>query len=124
MDGHGTTVTFGTSGFSANLLSIDGPSVSREDIDNTHMGTSTGKAFLPSALYDGGEVTLKVEHDGSDAVPIDQDPETITIDWAGQGNTYAFSGYVKGYTPGAATGERMESSLVVKVTGAITGLTS
>jgi len=121
-DGHGTTVTFGTSGFASNLISVDGPSASREDVDNTHMGTSAAKAYLPSALYDGGEVTLHVEHDASASVPIDQAAETITIDWAGSANTYAFSGYIKGYTPGAAIGERMEADVVVKVTGAVTGL--
>lgn len=122
MDGHGTTITFGTSSFSANLISVNGPSVTRDDIDNTHMGTSDAKAYLPSALYDGGEVSLTVEHDASLAVPIDQDAETITIDWAGQGSTWAFSGYVKGCTPGAAIGERMESEITIKVTGAVTGL--
>jgi len=123
-DGHGTTVTFGTSAWSANIISVDGPSATRDDVDNTHMGTSNAKAFLPSSLYDGGELTLTVEHDASAAVPIDQAAETITIDWAGGGNTYAFSGYMKGYTPGAAIGERMEAQAVIKVTGAITGLVS
>ena len=121
-DGHGTTITFGTSGFDANLISVNGPGVTREDIDNTHMGTDTAMAFLPSALYNGGEVSITVEHDASIDVPISEDAETITIDWAGSGSTWAFSGYCKGYTPGASIGERMEAEMVIKVTGEITGI--
>ena len=51
-DGHGTTVTFGTSGFSANLLAVNSFNVTRAEVPNTHMGTSNAMAYLPAALYD------------------------------------------------------------------------
>lgn len=120
-DGHGTTITFGTSGFSANLLSINSFTAMRESIDNTHMGTTDAMAFLPASLY-SWEAEITVEHDGSDAVPIDSANETITIDWAGGGNTYAGSGHVTNYSAGAAIGARMEATMSIKGSGAVTGL--
>ena len=56
------------------------------------------------------------------AVPIDQAAELITFNWAGGGNTYAANGFVTGYSAGAATAERMESTLTIKGSGAVTGL--
>lgn len=121
-DGHGTTISFGTSGFSAPLLAIGGLSIERDAIDTTTMATTTAKSYMPADLYDGGTLDLTVEYDGSDSPPIAGATETITINWGGSGNTSVFSGFVTGFTPSAATGERMEASMTVKVTGAIVGL--
>lgn len=120
-DGHGTTITFGTSGFSANLIAVNSFSATRAEVPNTHMGTADAMDYLPAALYDW-DADITVEHDASIAVPIDRPKETITFDWAGGGNTYAGSGFVTGYNSGAAVGERMESTLTIKGSGAVTGL--
>ena len=124
MDGHGTIVTFGTSGFSANLIDVDGPGMTREAIDDTYMDTATAMAFCAAALYDGGEVTLTVKHLTTALPPISAVAETITIDWAGlgAGNKFSFTGFATGYSPGAAIGARMEGKLTVKVTGAVTAV--
>ena len=121
-DGHGTTVTFGTSGFAANIISIDGPAVVRDAIDTTHMGSSTAKSAIPADVYDAGEMTMTVEHDASLTVPMSGAVETITIAWAGGANTWAFSGFMTGYTPNAESGSRMEAVITIKATGEITGL--
>lgn len=121
-DGLGTTVTFGSSGFSANILSVDGPSVTRDPIETTHMGTTVTKSFIMSSLYDGGEVTLTVQHDATIAVPISGALETITIDWGGLGSNDSFSGGVTAYTASATVGELMEGSMTIKAAGAITGI--
>jgi len=120
-DGHGTTVTFGTSGFSANLISVDGPSMERGSIDSTHMGTTAAHSKIPAALYDGGQVNLTIEHDGSDDPPIDQAVETIAIDWGGQGAGYieSFSGFMTNYSRNAAIGERMQATATLQVTGEV-----
>jgi len=120
MDGHGTTITFGTSGFSAKLISVEGPDIKRESIDETFMDTTVAKEFDPASLYDGGEVTLNIRHAVGALPPVTTANETITIDWAGTGNTWAFSGHVSGYAGGAQIGQRMEGKLTVKVSGAIT----
>jgi len=109
-----------------NLISIDGPDVSRGEVDNTHMGTSDVMEYLPGQLYDGGTMTMTVEHDGDVTPPIittdsPVEVETITITWGSESPAanWAFSGFMSGYKPGASIGERMEATVTVKVCGAI-----
>ncbi len=113
--GTGTTITFATSAFSAEILSVDGPSQSRESVQSSHMGTEDYHTFMPADLVDGGEVTIEIAHEATTSPPIDQDAEIITIDWGGVGNTDIFSGFVTAYTPNAAIDERMTASMTVKV---------
>lgn len=119
-DGHGTTITFGTSSFSADLISIDGPDISRESIDETYMSTADAKAYDPATLYDGGTVTITIAHATTALPPVAGENETITIDWAGAGDSWAFTGHVVGYSGGASIGARMEATMTIKVSGAIT----
>lgn len=120
-DGHGTTITFGTTGYSAGIISVDGPGIERESIDATLMSTTTAKAYIVASLYDGGNLELTVEHDPAIDAPIANATETITINWGGTGTgNWSFSGFCTGYKPGASIGERMTASMTVKVTGAVT----
>lgn len=120
--GTGTTITFGTSGFSANLLSIDGPELQRESIDVSTMATTTNRAFLPGTLLDGGEVDMTFEFDGDDTplTALASEGETITITWGSTGDTWTFTGFMTSYKPGAQLEQRMEATAKVKVTGAVT----
>jgi hypothetical protein len=124
MDGHGSTVTFGTSGFSAKIISIDGPEPSRESLDETYMDTEDAKEFDPANLYDGGTLTIKVRHGVTVEPPIittdAPENETITITWGLTGDTWAFSGHCTKYKPSASIGQRMEADMDVKVSGVIT----
>jgi len=120
-EGYGTTITFGTSGWAAKLISVEGPGMERAAIDATHMSTTTAMAYIVATLYDGGSVDVVFEFDPSQGEPpIGSALETITIDWAGTGNTTAFSGGFTAYSPGAAIGERMQASATIKVCGPIT----
>lgn len=119
-DGHGTTITFGTSGFSMNLITVGGPSLERASIPTTHMGTTTAHSSIPASLYDTGSVDITFQFDPATTVPIDQAAETITINWAGSGDTWSFSGYMTNFSPGASSGELMEASCTLKATGSLT----
>jgi hypothetical protein len=119
-DGQGTTVTFGTSGFAARLIDVGGPAMKRGAIEASVMSDEDWKRKIPEALADGGEVTLTVEHDGSDNPPINEEAETITIDYGGLGNSWSFQGFCTGYDPGAKMGERMQATLTLAVDGEIT----
>lgn len=119
-DGQGTTITFGTSGFAARLIGVNGPDIKREAIESSVMATTDWKEFIMAALTDGGEVSIDVEHDGSDDPPATSAAETITINWGGLGNSWSFSGGMTGYSPKAAMGERMQATMTIKVCGAIT----
>jgi len=119
-DGTGTTITFGTSAFAANLIDVDGPGQERGAIDVTHMA-STEIESLEASLVDGGDVGLTFEYLGSDDPPIDQPAEEIIIDWAGAGTGYksTFSGFLTNFRPRAAIGERMTATATLKVAGAV-----
>lgn len=121
-DGHGTTITFGTSGFAAELLSVGGISLERGSIPTTHMGTTTAHTFMPADIYDGGTLDITFEYEGGDAPPIAGAVETITIVPGGAGSI-SFDAFMTAVTLGPAeTGGRMEGSATLKITGAVTGL--
>lgn len=119
--GTGTTVTFGTSGFSFSLLDISGPGLSRDAVETSYMGTTTAKTFEPADLYDGGEFNVTGAYTGAVSPPITNAAETITIDWSGTGVGYksTFSGFMTAFEPQAAIDERMTFTATIKVTGAV-----
>lgn len=118
-DGAGTTISFGSTGYAAALISVDGPGVSRESIESTTMATTAARTFIPSDLVDGGELEMTFEWDGSLEPPYNDAAETITLDWGGTGNSMSFSAFLTNFKPGAAIGERMTASMTMKVTGDI-----
>jgi len=124
--GTGATITFGTSSWSANILSIDWSGLSRDSIETTHLGTTAAKTFIPEDLYDSGEVSLDFQFDVDDFPPIDQAAETITITapLSSSGSTagkWAATGFMTDFSFNVTTGaELMSGSATVKFTGAIT----
>lgn len=106
--GIGTTITFGTSGFTGLVRALNGIGMSRESLDMTHMGSPAGSTFTgvifrekePGDLADSNDITVDILWDPDEnTLPIDQDPETITIQFrpvAGQstGASWSFTGYM------------------------------
>ena len=122
--GTGSTIVFGTSSFTADLLSLNGSGASRDAIDTTHMGTSTAKTFTPADIPDNGEVSMEIAFLGNQTLPalLGAAAETITIDWAGTGTgyTWSFSGFVTGFDAGAEINDRMTATITIKISGDIT----
>lgn len=123
--GTGTTITFGTSGFSAYLASIDGPSMHRDAVETTHMATSINKTFMPGDLVDRGEINITVHFDPSLTPPIASAAESVTIRWplpSGLTNaaTWVGSAFMTDYTPGAEIEGLMTASATLKISGAVT----
>lgn len=122
--GTGTTVTFGTSGFSAELLGIDHGDIARPKIDTTHYG-STGRTARPGKLVDPGEVELELAFDPADRPPVSADPEVITIQMppeAGEitGAKLEGTGFISGWKFGLPLEERNTGSATVVWSGAPT----
>jgi len=117
--GHASTIAFGTSTFTAALLSINGWELSRESIETTTMATTTWKTFLESDLVDPGTLTVTFEMDEASVPPITATAaETITISWGGNTNTWTCSGFITGYSPSASgSEERMTADMTIKLTG-------
>ena len=123
--GTGLSLTFGTSGFTANLLSVNGQDISRPAIQTTHLGTTTAHTFIPGDLYDPGGVEIEFQFDPDDYPPIDQPAETITVTYplSSGGTTaanWAASGFMTDFSWGAPLEELMTGSATLKLSGAIT----
>lgn len=128
VDGTGTTITFGTSNYAAQLISVDGPSMTRETIESSHMGTTGQKTFIPTTLSDSGELSVEFELltptqgvDPDSQEMIDQAAETITINWGGlgAGHTWSVNGFMTAFSPSSSMGERMTASATIKLSGAV-----
>ena len=120
--GSGTTIAFGTSGWTAVIRDVGGPNVTRGKINTSHMGTTGYETYVMETLIDGGDMTFDCEYDGNDSPPIDQAPETITIVFAGT-KTVSFTGAMSEFSVTAPVkGELMRASFTLAVCGDITGL--
>tara|TARA_Y100000593_G_C4124044_1_gene244115 strand:+ start:30 stop:446 length:417 start_codon:yes stop_codon:yes gene_type:complete len=129
-DSFGTVLQVDVSGtFTSvgNLTSVGFLDASYEDIDTTTMDTTGGKAFLPSALYDGGTISCTVLYDPDDsrheALKTSFDART-TESWKIQlsdtTDTITFSGYVKSMSGTAEVDGALSMSFSIKVTGGVT----
>ena len=125
-EGSGATLTFGTTGVSLDLLTIQGTGVSREALETTNLGTNTAQTFMPSDLYDPGEIAITFQYNPNTQPPFSNAAETITItapvpSGNTNGATAASSGFVTNFDEGQMeTGAIMVGSATIKRTGAIT----
>lgn len=90
-EGVGVALTFGTSSFTANIVSIDGEDISREPINTTHLGTAGYKTSIPASLVDPGGFSFEMQFDADNEPPHSGAAETITIQFPviGTGTTGA-----------------------------------
>ena len=118
--GTGTTVTFGTSNFAANITDINFGEVSREHKDTTYLGTTTAKTFIPTTLYDAGEMKLSIQFAANrgGTIPISSAAETVTIAWPG-GASVAGSAFVTGYEVKTATEAIVTADVKVKFSSSL-----
>jgi hypothetical protein len=117
--GHGSTVVFGTSGFTAEITNFGTPAPSRPAIDVSHLGTVGSRVFIPGDLVDNGEMTLGLHFNPDELPPINGAAETITLTFK-SGATWAFSGFVTGL--GSANQEsdnKVTQDVTIKVSGDI-----
>ena len=91
----GLSIAF-SSGFFAEIRRCNPPSMSREALETTHMGTTSAKTFTPAALYDPGGIRVEIAHDPGADPPIDSAAETCTITYP-DGETEAVSAFMTGY---------------------------
>lgn len=121
MLGHGTTITF-SSGFLAEILSLQWTGIERMSVPTTHFGTTGGKTFVPADLTDPGELVVEMHHDATATPPLTGVAETVTITWptGAPAETHACSGFLSGYEINAADEEKVRATSRLKLTGPIT----
>ena len=127
--GTGATFAFGTTPIALDFTSIDASGISRESIDVTHLGTTGAKAFIPSDLYDPGEISFEglMDPNLGDALvtKIGAAAENMTVTFpipsgGAAGSTFVASGFLTEFEWGVPMEEEMTFSMTVKLTGAIT----
>lgn len=130
--GTGTTVTFGTSGFTAELTDIQISNLSREVIETSNLATAQAgagqigsKTFLAGDLTDPGSVTLTGHFNPDTVPPLEGDAETVTITFPPNSGvitpaSWAFSGQVISYDPSIPLEDKMTFTMEVKAVGPIT----
>ena len=107
--GHGATITFGTSTFTAPVTSITPDEVSRDVHDTSHLGTVDYRTKIPGDLVDAAGFSASGWYDTDQQPPITADAETITLTMpdsapaTGGGATIAASGFVDSWSIGEVT---------------------
>lgn len=128
--GTGSTIVFGTSGFSAQIVDIVSlPELMRESLPTNQMSSVKWESSLPAKLTDPGILELVVHFNPDTKVvdtatsPMEVASETITVSIAGAATTkatWAFSGFMFEYFPTIPFEGIMTANVKVKVTSAIT----
>jgi hypothetical protein len=125
-EGTGATITYGSSGFTAEVVSIKRSPRKFEKLDTTYLGTTGQKTYLRSLLADPGELDLEVHYNPDIRYPETTTSETFTITFPvigtnGTPSTDASSGFVvETQEVDIAIGKVMMSKIKVQLTGAVT----
>lgn len=125
-EGHGATLTFGTSSYAPKIVSINTPSFTREALATTHLATTGGKTFIPAATVDYGELSFTVQTNPDALPPITGVAETITLTFGDDGGgatpaDWEFSGFITSVGEASiTTDEIIVQDITVKVSGTIT----
>lgn len=120
--GTGSTITFGTSSFTADVLSIGLSGITREAINTSHMATTADHTFMPTDLVDNGEISLEIAFVAGLTPPIITNgaAETVTIAFAGSATTWSMSAFQTSFDITAPLEDKMIATMTLKVSGAIT----
>lgn len=119
----GITLVAGTSGWSVEIVDVNGPNLSRDSIDVSHQGSTNALDFSPADLYDPGELSLSVHFNPDNLPPIDQPNETWTITWPA-GATWSASGHMTGFQPTGSLNDKMTADVTIKFNGDVTVVTA
>ena len=117
--GTGASITFGTSGFTAEILDITLPDMTREPVNVSHLGTTFDHIYIPVDLVENNELAFDVHLNPDTVPPIHDVAETVTVDFR-DGASWSFSGFMTKYGGTNPLEDKLMASVAVKVTGGIT----
>lgn len=114
----GTTISL--NGCDFDIIDFDHSGISREAVDVSHLGTTGGKPFLFSDMYDPGELSCTVMWaTTADFPPMTGAATTVTVTFS-DGSTFAGSGANTGFQYSGAIGDKCTGQLTVKFSGTLT----
>src|SRR5262245_38699424 len=128
---NGLRITFGKSGFEADILSVSHSGIARALIETSHMGTPEagdgeigGKTFIVDPLEDPGQLQLQVHYDPSNPPKRTDpdDPEAIEIQYrkpkgVATAARLVGNGWLQEWSAEMNLNAKMTASLTVKFTG-------
>jgi len=130
--GTGTTITAGTSSWTASLTRVNHSGIERVSLDTSHMGTAApgagkfgNRTFVPGDLSDPGTLEIEAFFNPDTEPPVDQVAETWTVTFplfAGDATpaTWAASGFAVSFGFDNGLEELMTIRMDVKLSGNIT----
>lgn len=129
--GTGTSISFGTSGYSAILRAITGwTGISREVVDFTPLnvqpapaGKIGNRVYKAAKAVDPGTIECEFFFDPNQTPPVDGDPETITVTFpiVTGDNTAAYWQATGQMTSFEVSGIELDQPMVARSTIKITG---
>jgi predicted secreted protein len=125
--GHGSVLTFGGTAV-GNIVSISGPSVSRDSIDISTMDSSNKwREFIPG-MIDAGEISCELNYDGTTISKLLADnltstAQTVTIKMDNEG-LWSGSGFITSLGHTIPFDDKIQQSVSLKLTGALTHSTA
>ena len=112
----GVTLTGGTSGVQAKILSLDMGDFEREPIPTSTFDTTGGKTFIPDVLVDYGEISGRMQFASAALPPITADAETWTVDWGD--DSWSCSGFMTRFRATSPDlGGVQEADFTIKLSG-------
>jgi hypothetical protein len=81
LEGTGSSISFATSVFTSDLVSLTLPEKAREVIETSHLGTIGAKTYKPAKLKNVGSISCEFDHNPAADDLTDNDPEVITINY-------------------------------------------
>jgi len=128
--GFGATFTRSSTGASGGtmssigeIISITPPSIKRDTIDATHMGSTGGFREYISGLRDGGEASAEIQYDpnGTAASAMVTDVEADTVGYYEitfpDGTVAGFSAFATGFEATTPMDDKMVATFTFKITG-------
>jgi len=113
--GTGTTIAFGTSAFTAEILGIKSSGITRDSYETSDMATTGSKTKSPKKLVDEGSIDIEFAFDPDAQPPINGPTETVTItfplpDGMVSAATLVGSGFITSFEWGSELEEKMMAS--------------
>jgi len=120
----GTLATISGGGIAGDILSFNGPNLSRAVIDMTHLNspeTSSGsgvyyKEKKPGSFADGGQVSVTVAINAKTTPTLGGAATEFTITWS-NGETVVFDGFVSAFSISNPLEDRVTADITIEVTG-------
>lgn len=125
-EGTGATITFGTSSFTAEIVSIKRTARKYDALDVTKLSSTSNKEYIRSTLAEPGELDIEVHYNPDIRYDETVTSETVTVTYPSiTGSTTnskdASTGFIiETQECDIAVGKVMMAKLKIKLTGSVT----